>query len=159
MNNFMNKTRRVLLLLLLWCWQVQAETLEGRVVGVHDGDTIIVLTADRQDVHVRLAEIDAPELRQPWGQRSKQSLLDLVYGRQVRVEWRAYDRYGRIVGRVITAADLDACIEQVRRGLAWAYPPYVIDATFYRIEAEARADRRGLWADSAPVPPWVYRHP
>lgn len=144
-------------LFLLWGSLAQAEILEGRVVGVHDGDTITVLSAERQDWRVRLAEIDAPELHQPWGQRSKQSLSDLVYDHSVRVLWKQQDRYGRIVGRVYVG-DIDVSAEQVRRGLAWVYERYATDPSLVPIEAEARADRRGLWVDPAPVPPWEYRH-
>lgn len=71
----------------------------GLVVSVHDGDTLTVLVG-KQQVKVRLAEIDAPELRQPFGKRSKQSLADLCFQEQAKVEQIARDRYGRSVGKV-----------------------------------------------------------
>ena len=123
-----------------------AETLMGRVVSVSDGDTLTLLTADRQRVKIRLAEIDAPEHDQPFGPRSQQSLSQLAFNRTATVEVRAHDDYGRTVGRVFVAGQsLDA--EQVRRGMAWVYRHYATTQSLYTLEAEAKAARRGLWAD------------
>jgi endonuclease YncB( thermonuclease family) len=129
---------------------------EGQVVSVHDGDTITVLVAQRQ-VKVRLADIDAPELSQAFGRRSRQSLDELCAGRAADVDDQGQDRYGRRIGRV-RCAGADANAEQVRRGLAWVFIRYAPkDSPLYRDEAQARGDRRGLWADEAPVAPWDYR--
>ncbi|WP_337287213.1 thermonuclease family protein [Candidatus Methylomirabilis sp.] len=130
---------------------------EGRVVGVSDGDTITVLMGGHKQIKVRLAEIDAPEKSQAFGQRSKQSLSDMIFGKSVRVEQRDVDRYGRVVGRVfIGGTDVNA--EQVRQGMAWVYRQYLRDTTLLTVEKEAREARRGLWSDPHPVPPWEYRH-
>ncbi len=135
---------------------VQAGELRGRVVGVMDGDTLAVLDADNQEHRVRLAEIDAPEKRQPYGQRSKQSLSGLCFGLAAVIEDKGRDRYGRVIGRV-NCAGIDASAEQVRHGMAWVFDRYATDRTLYAIQEEARAARRGLWSDTAPVPPWEYR--
>jgi len=134
-----------------------AETLMGRVVSVSDGDTLTLLTADRQRVKIRLAEIDAPEHDQPFGQRSRQSLSELAFGRTASVAVQKTDDYGRAVGTV-TAAGVNVEAEQVRRGLAWVYRQYSDDARLLALEAEAKAARRGLWADANPLPPWAWRH-
>jgi endonuclease YncB( thermonuclease family) len=84
---------------------------------VSDGDTLIVLTPEKQQIKVRLAEIDAPEKSQAYGQRSKQSLSDLAFGKQARVEKQDRDRYGRVVGKVYVGS-LDVNAEQVKRGMA-----------------------------------------
>jgi endonuclease YncB( thermonuclease family) len=86
-------------LLFLWS-KAYAQTYEGKIVAVSDGDTLIVLTLEKRQIKVRLVEIDAPEKSQAFGQRSKQSLSDLVFGKHVRVEQQDRDRYGRVVGRV-----------------------------------------------------------
>jgi len=130
---------------------------EGRVVGVADGDTITVLTDGRESIRIRLAEIDAPEKSQAFGQRSKQSLSDMVFGKTVRVEQQDVDRYGRVVGRVFVGGT-DVNAEQVRQGMAWVYRQYLRDATLLKVEQEARTARRGLWSDPHPMPPWEYRH-
>jgi micrococcal nuclease len=116
----LHRLRLALTLLCLWSLvytQAYAQTYQGKVVGVSDGDTLIVLTPEKQPIKVRLTEIDAPEKSQAYGQRSKQSLSDLVFGKQVRVEQQDRDRYGRVVGKVYVGS-LDVNAEQVKRGMA-----------------------------------------
>lgn len=127
----------------------------GKVVAVADGDTITVLK-DLQQVKVRLTEIDAPEKKQAFGNRSKESLSDLCFGKTATLIEKGKDRYGRTLARV-TCAGTDANAEQVRRGLAWAYTKYLTDPQIKAIEEEARAARLGLWRDEKPVPPWEWR--
>lgn len=139
-----------------------AATIEGRVVGVADGDTVTVLDADKAQHKIRLSGIDAPEKNQPFGQRSKQSLSNLVFAKTVTVETDKRDRYGREVGKVLVG-EVDANLMQVQRGFAWHYKAYereqsVIDRKVYAdAEYEARATKRGLWADAVPMPPWEFR--
>lgn len=144
---------------------LHAATLEGLVVGVADGDTLTVRGDDRRQHRVRLAGIDAPEKRQDFGQRSKQSLSELAYRQHVRVEVAKEDRYGRSVGTVLRGT-LDVNLEQVRRGLAWHYKQYQHEQrpadreAYAAAEDEARASRRGLWSMPQPTAPWAYRrHP
>ncbi len=135
---------------------VGAGELVGQVVSVHDGDTLTVLV-DRRQVKVRLAEIDAPELGQPFGTRSRQSLADMCARKLAVVGDRGPDRYGRTIGRV-RCADVDANAEQVRSGWAWVFIRYAPkNSPLYSVEAEARAEKRGLWADDERVPPWDWR--
>ena len=82
-----------------------------------DGDTLIVLTPEKQPIKVRLAEIDAPEKSQAFGQRSKQSLSDLVFSKQVRIEQQDRDRYGRVVGKVRGQPGRKRRTGQARHGL------------------------------------------
>ena len=136
--------------------------LPCKVVGVSDGDTITALCQGNEQVKVRLAEIDAPEKAQPFGAKSKQSLSGLCFGKQARISPHGRDRYGRTIGRIYcftpgVKTEIDANAEQVRRGLAWVYDRYVTDPDLYPLQDAARAERRGLWADSAPTPPWEWR--
>lgn len=136
--------------------------LSCKVVGVSDGDTITALCQGNEQVKVRLAEIDAPEKAQPFGTKSKQSLSDLCFGKQARIASQGRDRYGRTIGRMYcftpgVKTEIDANAEQVRRGFAWVYDRYVTDPNLYPLQDAARAERRGLWADSAPTPPWEWR--
>jgi len=141
---------------LLFAAPAAAADVAGQVVSVHDGDTLTVLV-ERRQVKVRLADIDAPEMRQPYGGRSKRSLSELCFGKPAVLEVRTRDRYGRTVATV-HCAGIDANAEQVRRGYAWIYVRYArANSPLYAIEHEARTARRGLWADSAPVPPWDWR--
>jgi endonuclease YncB( thermonuclease family) len=135
---------------------VSARELAGRVVSIQDGDTLTVLVSRRQ-IKVRLADIDAPERKQPFGTRSRQSLADLCAGKDARIAEQGRDRYGRTLGRV-TCASVDANAEQVRRGMAWVYERYAPKGSpLYVVQTEARAARRGLWQDARPVPPWEWR--
>lgn len=128
------------------------------VVSISDGDTLTILH-DQQQVRIRLAEIDAPEKNQPFGMRSKQSLSDLCFRKQAEVIPNANkDRYGRTVARV-RCDGVDANAEQVRLGMAWVYTKYSHDPALPPLEQEAKAARRGLWADHSPAPPWEWRHP
>ena len=99
----------------------------GKVIGVADGDSITVLR-DREQVKVRLVDIDAPERAQPFGSRSRRALEVLVKGREVRVVERGRDRYHRILGRVFRG-ELDVNAEQVRQGMAWAFRQDAKDVT------------------------------
>lgn len=136
---------------------LSGEIIEGTVVGVHDGDTLNLLIAGNQIVKIRLAQIDGPESDQAFGQRSRQSLSDMVFKKAVGVEKESVDRYGRTVGTVFVG-DLDVNREQVKRGMAWAYRKYLHDQTLLQVEAIARQSKIGLWSDPNPVPPWEFRH-
>jgi endonuclease YncB( thermonuclease family) len=129
--------------------------LAGRVVAVHDGDTITVLVAGR-DIRVRLAGIDAPERGQPFRNASRHALEAQVAGREVRVVERGRDGYGRVLGRVYVGP-VDVNAEQVRAGYAWVFRRFAQDPALLALEAEAKAAQRGLWRDRKPVPPWLWR--
>ena len=126
------------------------------VVGIADGDTLTVLCNGNEQVKIRLAEIDAPEKKQPFGKRSKKSLSGMCFQKQAEIKPQTKDRYGRTVARVICNG-ADANVEQVKRGMAWVYDKYVRDQSLYAIQNKARASKVGLWADDKPVKPWEYR--
>ena len=146
----------------LFATQLQADILTGRVVGVADGDTVTVLDASRQQHKIRLMGIDAPEKKMPYGNRSKQSLSDMVFDRQVQVEYSKKDKYGRTVGKIIVEG-VDANLEQIKAGMAWHYKQYQREqpmedrAAYAQAEVDARSAKRGLWKDADPVPPWDWR--
>ena len=126
------------------------------VVGISDGDTIKVRCADRPQMVIRLAEIDAPEKAQPFGQRSKELLSALCFKKQAEIRPSTRDRYGRTVARVLCAGT-DANAAMVRSGMAWAYTRYLTDPQIQAMELVARRERLGLWAEPHPVPPWEWR--
>jgi endonuclease YncB( thermonuclease family) len=149
--------------MLLLALVTHAETITGRVVAVADGDTITVLDSTKVQHKIRLAGIDAPEKKQAFGQRSKESLSDLVFDQAVTVETTKRDRYGRKIGTVLVDG-LDANLEQVKRGMAWHYKAYEREQSpqerqdYAKAEEVARGARIGLWNDVQPVPPWDFRH-
>lgn len=137
-----------------------AQVLQGRVVGITDGDTLTILTADNQHVRIRLAEIDAPERGQPYGKKAKEVLSELAFGKDLTVKVTETDRYGRGVARVFDGTT-DINVEMIRRGAAWAYRDYITRVRLFTVEAEAREARRGLWAlpEGDRVAPWEWRRP
>lgn len=146
------------------------------MVGVTDGDTVTVLDASRETHKIRLAGIDSPEKKQPFGGKAKQSLSTLLYAKPVQIEWAKRDRYGRIIGKVLVARagvpcpappcanEIDAGLAQIEAGLAWHYKKYEKEQSpedreaYALAETEARSRRNGLWADPDPMPPWEWRH-
>ena len=156
---------RITVLILLFITHASvsiADSLTGRVVRVTDGDTIVVLDANNAQHKIRLQGIDAPERGQAYGTKSKEHLSDSVAGKFVVVEYDKRDRYERILGKVLLS-NQDMNLEQIKAGLAWHYKKYQDEqSTSDRVkysdaELDARANKRGLWADRDPVAPWEYR--
>lgn len=153
----------VIALLLLWIsCTINAATLQGKVVGVADGDTITVLDAHNKQHKIRLQGIDAPEKAQAFGQKSKQSLNQLVHSKQVTIDFQKKDKYGRTVGKVLLNGS-DICLEQIKLGMAWHYKQYASEQPkedreiYAQAEVDARNQAIGLWKDKTVTPPWEYR--
>ncbi|EEZ3767578.1 thermonuclease family protein [Escherichia coli] len=134
--------------------------IQGKVIRVLDGDTIEVLQdkQDKKPVRIRLANIDAPEKKQAFGRWSANQLKALLAAQPVTVTYTQRDRYGRIIGRVFTTNGTDASRFMVKSGAAWVYERYNADESLPALQREAQEQKRGLWADSNPVPPWEWRH-
>lgn len=150
--------------LVLWLAALPAFAgeLRGRVVGIADGDTLTLLVDGHDQHRVRLAEIDAPEKGQPYGQRSRQVLSGLVFGKTIRVVTAGTDRYGRHIGRAFAPrepAEIDVSAEMVRQGAAWVFDRYSTDPSLYELQDQARTNRRGLWSLPAAdqIAPWDWR--
>ncbi len=147
---------------LLLTINLQADTLQGKVVSVADGDTITVLDGNKTQHKIRLQGIDAPEKAQAFGQKSKQSLNQLVHSKIVTVEFQKKDKYGRTVGKVILNGT-DVCLEQIKLGMAWHYKQYQSEQpkedrdTYAQAELTARTQAVGLWKDKSPTSPWEFR--
>ncbi len=153
-----------------------ADTLQGKVVKIADGDTITIVDDLGEKHRIRLAGIDAPEKNQPYGDISTQGLNILVSGRIVTIEYEKRDRYKRIIGKVLVdppgevfcmALDcvkkIDAGLEQIKTGLACHYNYYQMeqseeDRTLYsKAELGARTKHLGIWKDEEPMAPWEWR--
>lgn len=134
-----------------------AAEIQGKVIRVLDGDTIAVLQ-DKKPVRVRLANIDAPEKKQAYGRWSTNQLKSLIAAQPVTVTYTQSDRYGRIIGRVFMTNGIEANRFMVKSGAAWVYERYNTDDELPALQLEAQKMKRGLWADSQPLPPWEWRH-
>lgn len=160
----LNSTRFLLLVTtLLLSNASQADTIQGLVVGVADGDTVTILDASNTQLKIRLMGIDAPEKKQPFGNKSKEALSALVFNKPVSVEYSKRDRYGRTVGKILVNG-VDANLAQVKAGLAWHYKQYEREQSlddriaYSQSEERARKEHLGLWVDPDPTAPWNWRH-
>lgn len=143
------------LLVALGLPHAAAAGLNGRVVAVHDGDTITVLV-ERREVRVRLAGIDAPEQGQPYASAARRALGARVRAQPIAIDVRGSDGYGRTLG-IAYVGGVNVNEAQVRDGWAWVFRRYASDPMLLAHEDEARRARRGLWRDPHPVAPWVWR--
>jgi micrococcal nuclease len=117
----------------------------------------MTLLVDRTPIRMRLANIDAPEKSQVYGQRSKQSLSDMCWGKDAQYDAQTKDRYGRAVATV-RCGGVEVNQAQVERGMAWTYTQYNKNPALSGIEKASRDKRIGLWADTKPTAPWDFRH-
>jgi endonuclease YncB( thermonuclease family) len=151
---------KVITLLLLVTSIGFAESFVGKVIKATDGDTITVLRndgANKISVKVRLAGIDTPERSQDYGSKAKSALSSKVFGKTVTIRYSEKDRYGRTIGDVYLG-DAWINLQMVSEGFAWHYKHYSKDKQLAAAETNARASRKGLWADpKSPVPPWEFR--
>jgi len=149
---------------------VQAGQFSATVIAVLDGDTVMVLRNSGPAVKVRLADIDAPEKDQPGGIESTRSLSELVLHKQVILNTRATDTYGRLVAHLEVGGN-SVNEEQVRRGMAWAAVgwrrsrlPAGIPITgersgkiYIELQSEAQRSKRGLWSGAGIMEPSQWR--
>lgn len=141
-----------------------ANTLRGKAIHITDGDTLIVLDDQQKKHKVRLAAIDCPEKKQPWGSKAKKALASMVGNRQVVVAWRKLGRYGRIIGDVYLAdaprktLPYSANYRLVAEGHCWSYRQYR-RRPIEQAEKQAREQGKGLWSlpEAQRTPPWEWR--
>lgn len=130
--------------------------LIGKVVKVSDGDTVTILASDKTQHKIRLNDIDAPEKKQAFGNKSKDNLAKYIAGKTVTVQYQKKDKYKRILG-TIYYNNTDINLQQVKDGYAWVYKKYSNNQTYYKAEKVARDKRIGLWIDKNPLEPWEFR--
>lgn len=170
-RNRKSATTLLLLLAALLSFPPYAAALEGQVIHIADGDTVTVLDDQHRSHKIRIAGIDAPERRQPFGRRATEALSLLAKNRRVSISGGKTDRYQRRIGIIRVAPtdcmscapSVDVGLSLINAGLAWHYRAYEreqsrSDREQYRLaEDGARARQDGLWTDAAPTPPWEWR--
>ena len=136
--------------------------LNVRILRISDGDTLVIETADKSRMMVRLSGIDAPESKQPFGIESRHRLAQLLTGREINLDCLKTDRYARQVCRVF-ADNEDVSLLMLNAGAAWWFRRYAHEQSvaerrdYAAAENDARTHSVGLWAAAAPVPPWDWR--
>ena len=124
-------------------------------IRVVDGDTIRA-EAKGKEIKIRLVEIDAPEMNQPFGAQSKNFLNRLLYEKDVTLIAQGEDRYGRTLGEIYANGE-SANALMIKSGFAWVYDRYVKDSSLYKYQDQAKAENLGLWRAKDPIAPWVWR--
>lgn len=145
----------LLTILAGWC-QAAEPVFFAKVVGVHDGDTITVYDGARPQIKVRLASIDAPELKQPYGQAAKVQLSNLIFGQTVRITPAGRDRYRRMIAEVHFDNHW-VNLQMVALGAAWRYDKYSSSEILLNAQRQASKAQLGLWSIPSPSPPWAWR--
>ena len=124
-------------------------------IRVVDGDTIRA-EAKGKEIKIRLVEIDAPEINQPFGAQSKNFLNRLLNEKDVTLISQGEDRYGRTLGEIYANGE-SANALMIKSGFAWVYDRYVKDSSLYKYQDQAKAENLGLWQAENPIAPWVWR--
>ncbi len=148
--------KQLFILFLIISNFIISQTFTGKVVGVKDGDTMVILF-ENKPIAIRLEHIDCPEKNQPFGYKAKQFVSDFCFGKTVVVIGNGKkDRNGRWIGEIFFK-NQNLGKELVRNGLAWHFKPYSKSENYADLEMEARKNKRGLWKEKEPIAPWEWR--
>ncbi|MDH6358948.1 thermonuclease family protein [Parabacteroides sp. PF5-9] len=148
----------IVFLLFIIVLPVPAETIvSGKVVRVSDGDTFTILTEEKKQVRIRIYGIDAPEIKQPFSEKSREFLADMIAGKEVAVIYQGTDNYERVIGKVKVGNIPDVGLEMLKAGFAWHYSYFDNTQSYIMAESRAKANKRGLWVDKNPINPYLYR--
>ncbi|HMR90624.1 MAG TPA: thermonuclease family protein [Saprospiraceae bacterium] len=145
------------LLCILLSSSQQPDIISGKVIGIHDGDSITLLTETKTEIKVRLEGIDCPEKKQDFGTVAKQFTSDLIFSKNVTIQTTGKDRFGRTLGYVFLQDGTNLNEELLKAGLAWHFVKYNKSARLAQLESDARSNRIGLWQLSTAIPPWDFR--
>jgi micrococcal nuclease len=132
------------------------KALQGLVSHVSDGDTLTLQVPNQAPMQVRLRDIDAPEICQPWGEQAQRALSELALNKVVTLQVSARDSYGRTIGAVLVD-DLNVSRFLVENGHAWSTRSRWDQGPLVKEEKMARALTRGLHAQGGAVQPWEWR--
>lgn len=153
------KKHTILLLFILSSTTIFSQTtLSAKVVGVKDGDTVVVLDSLNYQTTLRLAEVDCPEKNQPFGTKAKQFTSDQIYLKKIKYIVTDTDRYGRSIAMIYYDNDnkyLSA--EIIKAGMGWHYKRYSTSIELANFELKAKKEKKGLWVDNNPINPSDWR--
>lgn len=168
MNNISHKTSKLILLISLGIlgfiisqfsnfnltYLMPSKEVQGSIIKVYDGDTLTILH-NGEKFKVRLYGIDTPESNQSYGKEATSHLLTLCpIGSNATLKIKDKDKYNRIVA-IVFCNDIDVNANLVENGFAWAYKEY--SNAYTHLEIKARLAHKGLWKDSNPIKPSVFR--
>jgi len=151
--------KRIILILLLFLLPALclAQRFSVKVVGISDGDTFTCINSDNLQLKVRIYGIDAPEKKQAFGNKSKEYLSSLIFGKVITINVQSLDSWGRYIAYVYTLDGDDVSLLMLKAGMAWHFVKYDNTLAYSNAELDARKFKRGLWYDKAPLAPWDFR--
>jgi micrococcal nuclease len=130
----------------------------GKVIGIKDGDTIVVIDSLNSQTTLRLAEVDCPEKNQPFGTKAKQFTSDQVYLKTVKYVVTDIDRYGRSIAMIYYDDNKYLSAEIIKAGMGWHYKKYSKSFELAELETLAQNEQRGLWSENNPKSPSEWRN-
>ena len=144
-------------ILVIFPLLLSAQLLKGKAVKITDGDTFTLLVDGHEQVRIRIDGIDAPEKGQAFGNRAKEYLSGMIWGKELTVKVSKKDKYGRSIGKISTPEIKEVGLEMIKAGLAWQYRDYNKDESYAEAEKLARENKKGLWIYKNPIRPQDYR--
>ncbi|PKH52215.1 hypothetical protein CXF68_16615 [Tenacibaculum sp. Bg11-29] len=132
------------------------ENFCAKVIGVIDGDTIEVLY-ENKPIHIRLAHIDCPEKKQPFGKKTKRFVSNEIFGKKVKIIHSGKWHWNRLIAEVYYDGNKNLNKELISNGLAMHFKKYSKDQKYKQLEIEAKNNKIGIWSDPNLIPPWEYR--
>lgn len=134
-----------------------AQHFSVKVIGISDGDTFTCINDDNLQLKIRINGIDAPEKRQAFGNKSKEFLSSLIFGKKISIDVQSKDGYGRYIAYVYSPEGKDVALLMLHEGMAWHFTKYDNSKVYSDAENVARKAKRGLWTESSPIAPWDFR--
>lgn len=152
----MKKSVLLIIIFLLYSNGYSQTILSAKVIGIKDGDTVEVIDKQNNTVTLRLAEVDCPEKKQPFGTKAKQFTSDLVYLKTIKYIVTNKDRYGRYIAKIYFKNKYLSA-EIIKKGMGWQYKKYSTSKELAKFEQQARSKKIGLWIDPNPIYPSEWR--
>ncbi|WP_228446714.1 thermonuclease family protein [Chryseobacterium sp. 3008163] len=147
--------KKILFFLILPVFVFSQHT--AKVIGIKDGDTVVILDSLKNQVTLRLADVDCPENNQPFGKNAKQFTSDQIFGKTVKYYITTTDRYNRSISKIYYDNGKYLSEEIIKNGLGWWYYKYSKDKNLGKLENQASSKKLGLFQDPNAIPPWIYR--
>ena len=141
---------------LVLFYSVSSAQIFGKVVGVKDGDTVVLLLEGNVQKTIRLADVDCPESGQSFGKNAKKFTSDKVFGKKVKLIEAGKDRWGRTIGEIYYGK-FYLSAEIIKAGYGWWYQQYSKKNELKALQVKAKNQKIGLWQEKNPVSPWEYR--
>lgn len=131
--------------------------VKGKIIAIKDGDTVVALLSDKTQETLRLADVDCPEKKQPFGKNAKEFTSSQVFGKKVTFYRVGKDRYRRTIAKIFYGKEKYLSSEIIKAGYGWWYYKVSKNTGLQKYQDEAKAQKLGLWADKNAMSPWDFR--